>query len=102
MKACCLYLLLALCLSSVDAAVQLPAHEAQGWPMRRASPLAMFRQTKNAGFVMTRDHGKKDNIHPADKKPVAVRCAWESWPQVSLFNEHDLPASPFRTDNWSN
>ncbi|MCX7008765.1 MAG: hypothetical protein NTY53_16205 [Kiritimatiellaeota bacterium] len=164
--------------------VQLPAHEAQGWPMLRESQLVVFRQTKNAGFVVTIDHGEKDNIHPADKKPVgerlaleacrliygenvtgcgslydgfqleganivvkftggalkkvgggftlagedrkfvpatavlrgktvvvsspdvpkpvAVRYAWESWPKVSLFDEHDLPASPFRTDNWSN
>ena len=162
--------------------VQLPAYETQGWPMLRESQLVVFRQTKNAGFVVTIDHGEKDNIHPADKKPVgerlalearrlvygekvtgcgplydgfsvdganivvrftggalksvgggftiagedrkfvpatavirgntlvvnspaipkpvAVRYAWENWPTVSLFDEHVLPASPFRTDDW--
>ena len=162
--------------------VQLPAFEAQGWPMLRESQLVTYRKTKNAGFVVTIDHGEKDNIHPADKKPVAERLAlearrlvygekvtgcgplydgfsvdaahivvrftgselkrvgggftiagedkvfvpasavirgntvvvsnpavtnpvavryeWESWPTVSLFDEHDLPASPFRTDDW--
>lgn len=162
--------------------VQLPAHQADGWPMLRESQLVAYRQTKNAGFVVTIDHGEKDNIHPADKKPigerlalearrliygekvtgcgplyegyavegsslvvkftcsalksvgggftiagedrkfvpatavirgntvvvsslsvpkpVAVRYAWESYPTVSLFDENDLPASPFRTDDW--
>jgi sialate O-acetylesterase len=32
--------------------------------------------------------------------PVAVRYAWGSAPDISLFNKHGLPASPFRTDNW--
>ncbi len=162
--------------------VQLPAHKAEGWPVLRESQLVAFRQANKAGFVVTIDHGEKDNIHPADKKPVgerlalealrlvygekvtgcgplydgfqvegasiavnftggalkkvgggftiagedrqfvpatavirghtlvvsnpavpkpvAVRYAWESWPTVSLFDEHGLPASPFRTDDW--
>lgn len=33
-------------------------------------------------------------------KPVAVRYAWEENPTCNLFNSSDLPASPFRTDNW--
>lgn len=32
--------------------------------------------------------------------PVAVRYAWADNPDVSLYNEEDLPAVPFRTDNW--
>jgi len=34
------------------------------------------------------------------EKPVAVRYAWASNPICNLFNEADLPASPFRTNNW--
>ncbi|MEJ8843703.1 sialate O-acetylesterase [Lacibacter sp. H375] len=34
------------------------------------------------------------------KKPVAVRYAFKSWVQGSLFNTQGLPASSFRTDNW--
>ena len=30
--------------------------------------------------------------------PVAVRYGWENVPDVNLFNQADLPASPFRTD----
>jgi len=32
--------------------------------------------------------------------PIAVRYAWEMNPDCNLINEADLPASPFRTDEW--
>jgi sialate O-acetylesterase len=35
------------------------------------------------------------------KKPVAVRYAWADNPEnANLYNKENLPASPFRTDNW--
>lgn len=38
-----------------------------------------------------------DNI----SSPVAVRYAWENYPiQANLINNANLPASPFRTDDW--
>ena len=37
---------------------------------------------------------------PEVAKPVAVRYAWGSNPEFSLFNAAGLPASPFRTDDW--
>jgi hypothetical protein len=33
--------------------------------------------------------------------PVAVRYGWDAAPEASLFNREGLPASPFRTDDWS-
>jgi sialate O-acetylesterase len=36
----------------------------------------------------------------AVKNPRAVRFAWRNVPKPNLFNGADLPASPFRTDNW--
>ena len=33
-------------------------------------------------------------------EPVAVRYAWADNPACNLYNEADLPASPFRTDTW--
>jgi sialate O-acetylesterase len=33
-------------------------------------------------------------------KPVAVRYAWADNPVINLFNKIDLPAAPFRTDDW--
>ena len=34
------------------------------------------------------------------KQPVAVRYGWANNPACNLYNGADLPASPFRTDNW--
>ncbi len=34
------------------------------------------------------------------KNPVAVRFAWKAVPEPNLFNNENLPASPFRTDDW--
>jgi len=33
--------------------------------------------------------------------PVAVRYGWGNFFRVNLYNDADLPASPFRTDNWN-
>jgi sialate O-acetylesterase len=32
--------------------------------------------------------------------PVAVRYAWQDFPECNLYNVAGLPASPFRTDEW--
>jgi sialate O-acetylesterase len=37
--------------------------------------------------------------HPEVKQPVAVRYAWENFPDCNLANGAGLPASPFRTDD---
>jgi len=37
---------------------------------------------------------------PEVDAPVAVRYAWEDSPPCNLFNSEELPASPFRTDDW--
>ena len=33
-------------------------------------------------------------------KPVAVRYGWADNPPCNLYNSADLPAPPFRTDDW--
>ncbi|MEI6521521.1 MAG: sialate O-acetylesterase [bacterium] len=33
-------------------------------------------------------------------KPVAVRYGWANNPPCNLYNSADLPAAPFRTDDW--
>lgn len=38
---------------------------------------------------------------PGVSFPIAVRYAWADNPVCNLFNEAGLPASPFRTDDWS-
>jgi len=34
-------------------------------------------------------------------KPIAVRYGWSTFPLCNLYNKEGLPASPFRSDNWS-
>lgn len=44
--------------------------------------------------------GNKLIVYSADvAAPVAVRYGWANVPDVNLYNEADLPASPFRTDS---
>jgi sialate O-acetylesterase len=38
---------------------------------------------------------------PKVKEPIAVRYAWDDYPTCNLINKAGLPASPFRTDNWT-
>jgi len=38
---------------------------------------------------------------PAVAKPVAVRFGWNQLAEPNLVNKAGLPASPFRTDTWS-
>jgi sialate O-acetylesterase len=35
------------------------------------------------------------------EKPVAVRYGWQNWVEGSLYDASLLPASSFRTDNWT-
>jgi sialate O-acetylesterase len=37
---------------------------------------------------------------PKVPQPAAVRYAWADDPRCNLYNEHGLPACPFRTDDW--
>ena len=38
---------------------------------------------------------------PEVENPVAVRYGWANNPKTNLYNEAFLPASPFRTDEWT-
>jgi sialate O-acetylesterase len=72
-----------------------------------------LKDGKGAGFAVAGEDKKfhwaevkvegKDTLIITSSKvsnPVAVRYAWADNPDVSLYNSADLPASPFRTDNW--
>jgi len=37
---------------------------------------------------------------PEVSKPIAVRYGWDDYPVANLWNKADLPASPFRTDDF--
>ena len=78
-----------------------------------AKDLKMSRGTEIAGLTIA---GKDQKFYPAKgeivngnqlkvssdkvKKPVAVRYGWSNAPFINLFNEVDLPLSPFKTDDW--
>ena len=46
---------------------------------------------------------KKKVLVKSDKvaNPVAVRYAWRNWVNGTLYDTNLLPASSFRTDNWT-
>ena len=37
---------------------------------------------------------------PKVANPVAVRYAWSNNPKANLFSRENLPATPYRTDDW--
>jgi sialate O-acetylesterase len=39
---------------------------------------------------------------PSVPNPVAVRYAWTDFPICNLYNGAELPAAPFRSDDWPN
>ena len=47
------------------------------------------------------DGGKVVVSSPEVAAPVALRYAWSDFPETNLVNGADLPASPFRTDDWA-
>lgn len=52
---------------------------------------------------VTTDSAKKSHVviwSDAVPDPVAVRYAWSNLPLGSLMNARELPAYPFRTDDW--
>lgn len=72
----------------------------------------VFKGEKGVGFFIA---GEDKKFYPAEAtiegdtvllhsasvpKPVAARYAWAQNPQCNLYNKADLPAGPFRTDDW--
>ncbi len=56
------------------------------------------QQWKAATAIVAGD--KVSSSHPEIAAPVAVRYAWLDLPDCNLCNGANLPASPFRTDDW--
>jgi len=88
-----------------DGAIRIHFTQADGGLVSRDSqPLT--------GFGIA---GEDRQFHPAEARieegavvvwseevphPVAVRYGWANNPECNLYNGSDLPASPFRTDDW--
>ena len=53
----------------------------------------------SATAVVTKD-GLVEVTSKAVTKPAALRYGWADNPVVNLVNQHNLPVTPFRTDDW--
>jgi sialate O-acetylesterase len=63
---------------------------------------AIAGSDKKFVWATARIDGDKIVVSSSDvPHPVAVRYAWADNPACNLYNKADLPASPFRTDDWS-
>lgn len=74
--------------------MKLPDEELRGFAVAGEDQQFVWAEAKIAG---------KDEVAVASPKvnnPAAVRYGWASNPDVNLYNEEGLPASPFRTDEW--
>ena len=71
---------------------------------RRDRPTGFWIAGEDKAFFPSYFEEKKGNMlwlsHPDVPKPVAVRYAWEANVKPTLYNDEDLPAAPFRTDDW--
>lgn len=79
-------------------------HAAGGLKTPEGSPLKGFAiagPDQKFVWANARIDGKDVVVWSKDvTKPVAVRYAWADNPVCNLYNAVNLPASPFRTDNW--
>jgi len=81
-------------------------HVGGGLVAKGGEPLKMFAIAgADHKFVWADAVIDKDTVVVSSSKvaaPVAVRYAWADNPiGFNLFNKADLPASPFRTDDWN-
>ncbi len=80
-------------------------HVGDGLMAKGDGPLRGFAIAgKDKKFVWAEAKIEGDTVvisSPEVKDPVAVRYAWADNPNCNLYNSADLPASPFRTDDWA-
>jgi sialate O-acetylesterase len=70
-----------------------------GLPLRGFAIAATDRKFHWADARIDRNHVIVSST--AVLEPMAVRYAWADNPECNLYNNEGLPASPFRTDDWS-
>lgn len=80
-------------------------HVGNGWrPFDVAQPLAFTIAGEDKQFYKAKAEILSDKrIRVSSEQvsnPVAVRYAWANNPVVNMFNQNDLPLTPFRTDDW--
>ncbi|WP_345328827.1 sialate O-acetylesterase [Mucilaginibacter defluvii] len=84
-------------------AMELTFSNATGLKAKGDKPtgFAIAGADKKFYWADARIEGNKVIVSSADvAAPVAVRYGWANNPDCNLYNADDLPASPFRTDDW--
>jgi len=77
-----------------------------GWrPFDVATPIGFAIAGEDKKFVNATAKiladGRIEVTSDAVPEPVAVRYAWADNPICNMFNNDDLPLTPFRTDQWA-
>ncbi|MFN5057313.1 MAG: sialate O-acetylesterase [Verrucomicrobiota bacterium] len=87
------------------AEVVVTLTHAEGLKTRDGAPVKGFQLAgtdKQWKPATARIDGTKLVVTSAEvAAPVALRYAWLDFPETNLVNSADLPASPFRTDDWA-
>ena len=87
------------------AEVVVTLTHAEGLKTRDGAPVKGFQLAgtdKQWKPATARIDGAKLIVTSAEvAAPVALRYAWLDFPETNLVNSADLPASPFRTDDWA-
>lgn len=80
------------------------AHVAGGLKSRDAKPLSDFEIAGSDGMYVPAEaviDGRDVVVFaPTVRAPQSVRFGWNNVAQPNLANSEDLPASPFRSENW--
>jgi sialate O-acetylesterase len=85
------------------ASIRLHFDEAQGLHSVGGDPTGFEVAGSDRKFVPVQARIEKDTVvltPIAVTEPVAVRYAWANDPVANIYNGHDLPLFPFRTDDW--
>lgn len=84
-------------------AIAVPFAHAAGLRARTGEPRGFLIAGANRLWKPARGRIEGQTVvvsSPEVPLPLAVRYAWATNPDGNLVNEADLPASPFRTDDW--
>ena len=85
--------------------IRIAFTHASGALASKDGPLKWFQIAgEDRNFVDAKARIDGDTVvvrSPDVKAPVAVRYAWDNYPEgCNLYNAYNFPAAPFRTDDW--
>ncbi len=72
------------------AFVQLPGMNRPDWPAFRETQRLSLAELPHTGMVVTIDLGRRDDVHPGDKRPVGERLA--GWALAEVYGRRTVVA----------